>query len=91
MIPPLVLITWEDAAQLDAETWVHATNHTYVPVVFQQVGYLLSDEPAGVVITSCWSPDAIGPRDQIPRGMIIEMRPLAAKGAVFKRSTKVKP
>jgi len=84
MIPPMVLVVWEDARVLDEDTWVSASvQHTYEPFLFRQVGFLLSDDPGGVVLTSCWNPDLIGARDQIPRGMIRQLIPLA--GAVNKR------
>jgi len=35
-----------------------------------QVGFVLHDGDDGMILTACWSPDKIAPRDQIPRGMI---------------------
>lgn len=87
MIPPLVLVVWEDAGQLDVDTWVQASvQHSYEPIIFRQVGFLLSDDPGGIVLTSCWGVDLIGPREQIPRGMILEMTPLCKRGPSYKRS-----
>lgn len=70
MTPPLVLIEWEDACLRDVGAWVDNEPIAYEPKLFVQVGFLLSDTDAGVIITSAWSPDKIAPRDQIPAGMI---------------------
>ena len=68
--PPMVLIEWEDATQLDTGAWADNDTPAYVPKIFQQVGFLLSDTPEGVILTSAWSPDLVAARDQIPRGMV---------------------
>ena len=68
--PPLVLVEWEDATQLDAGPWASNEPVDYKPKVFQQVGFLISDTPDGVILTHAWSDDLVAARDQIPRGMI---------------------
>ena len=72
--PPLVLVVWEDACELDTEAWVHDTDHAYQPemAIIHSVGFLLSDVKAGVVISSAWCEDGkmVGRREQIPRGMV---------------------
>lgn len=69
--PPLVRVEWEDACCLDPdERWVDHKEHKYVALVVTSIGFLLHESKAGVIITAAWSPDCIGPRDQIPRGMI---------------------
>lgn len=69
--PRLVRIIWEDACCLDGSArWVDHQDHAYKPLLVESVGYLLHDGPAGVIITAAWSAECIGPRDQIPRGMI---------------------
>lgn len=73
MRPPLVLIQWEDATELDTEPWTHDTKHEYRPqeAVMSSVGFLLHESKKGVVITSAWSDGGVlGRREQIPRGMI---------------------
>jgi|GEM_PF-2037220 hypothetical protein len=77
--PPLVEVTWEDACCLDPnQRWVDHDKHTYVPLIVKSVGYLLYDGKEGVIIAAAWSPDCTGPRDQIPRGMVRQVRKLKA-------------
>jgi len=81
--PCLVRVLWEDAACLDDGTWVTDESSDYKPVLITSVGFLLHDSEAGVIITAAWSPDNMGPRDQIPRGMIRRMdylEPVVSKG-----------
>jgi hypothetical protein len=71
--PPLVLVQWEDATELDAGPWTHEITHEYKPdeAVMQSVGFLLHESKHGVVLTAAWSDGGVlGRRDQIPRGMI---------------------
>lgn len=69
--PPLVLVTWEDATMLDTGAWVdHPERHDYKPVLVEQVGFLLHESDAGIILTHAWHADQMAPRDQIPRGMI---------------------
>lgn len=70
MTPPLVLVLWEDACNLDTDAWADNNPVKYEPKLFHQVGFLLYDGKEGVIITSAWSLDKVAPRDQIPRGMI---------------------
>lgn len=71
MSPPLVKVLWEDACCLDPdERWVEHGEHKFVPLLVTTIGFLLHDSKAGVILTGSWTPDCIGPRDQIPRGMI---------------------
>lgn len=75
--PPLALVVWEDARALDpGQTWVHHKRTAYRPLLVHSTGFLLYDGPEGVVLTSAWSEDVTGPRDQIPRGMIRELKRL---------------
>ena len=72
--PEMVLVEWEDAARLDSETWADNVPMSEAkPVVFQTLGYLLYSDEHRIVVTGSWSKDTIGPRDQIPRGMIRSM------------------
>jgi hypothetical protein len=78
-VPPLVLVTWEDASVKDEGAWAdNDSDHTYVAKVFQTVGFLLHDGPEGIVLTDSWHEDTVGARDQIPRGMIRSMKRLKA-------------
>jgi hypothetical protein len=76
--PPLVLVTWEDAKVLDDSAWAANKDHDYKAMIFESVGFLLSDTPEGVILTSAWSEDMVAARDQIPRGMIVKVRKLKA-------------
>lgn len=40
-IPPLVLVTWEDARTLDGGPWVLNEPREYKPHIVTQVGFLL--------------------------------------------------
>jgi hypothetical protein len=73
--PRLVQVTWEDAACLDTTHWVNLEDPpaVYTPMLFRTVGYLLMEDKDFVLITASWSPKVIGPREQIPRGMVREM------------------
>ncbi len=75
-LPPLVLVEWEDATQLDAGPWADNEPVAYKPKVFQQVGFLLSDTAEGVILTHAWSDNLVATRDQIPRGMVRSVQPL---------------
>lgn len=87
MIPPLVRIVWEDAHEIDPDAgWNYDMDHTYRSRVMDQVGFLLSDTPAGFVITSTWSPDATGPRTVIPRGMVVKLCPLSTQQPAYLRA-----
>jgi hypothetical protein len=84
--PPLIRVTWEDAACLDHEPWVPTpdTPPMYSPVLVTTVGFLLHQSDAGIIITGAWSPDRTGPRDQIPKGMVrsvVFLEPSKAKRA----------
>lgn len=71
MPPPLVKVTWEDACCLDIDQrWVEHGKHEYKPVIVESVGFLLYDGKEGVILTAAWNENQIGPRDQIPRGMV---------------------
>lgn len=77
--PPLVEVEWEDACCLDPnQRWVDESQHEYTALIVKSVGYLLYDGPKGIILTSAWSPECIGPRDQIPRGMVRKLRRLKA-------------
>lgn len=76
--PPLVLVTWEDAKVMDDAAWTNNSDHDYKSLVFESVGFLLSDTPEGVILTSAWSEEIVAARDQIPRGMILKVRKLKA-------------
>jgi hypothetical protein len=70
-IPPMVLVTWEDATTRDDGTWVeHADKQEYKPQIMHTVGFLLYEGKEGVIVTDTWNEDQMSPRDQIPRGMI---------------------
>lgn len=80
VIPPLVLVEWEDAARLDDTTWAVNTPITKSEaVLFQTIGFLLHADEDRIIVTGSWSPDTIGPRDQIPRGMVRKISRLGVK------------
>ena len=72
--PQMVRVTWEDACCLDpGVSWVpteEGHKHNYEPIIVTTVGFLIHQSDDGLIIAGAWSPDRIGPRDQIPRGMI---------------------
>lgn len=78
LTPPLVLVVWEDACNLDTDAWADNNPVKYEAKLFKQVGFLLYDGKEGVILTSAWSVDKVAPRDQIPRGMIRKVTRLKA-------------
>jgi hypothetical protein len=76
---PIVAVTWEDATLLDSGTWAEKPEtHEYKPVIFRQVGFLLSDTPSGIILTCTMGDDQMAPRTQIPRGMVRAVTVLVA-------------
>lgn len=85
MKPELVLVVWEDAGRLDSETWVENIQMKKAdPFLFETVGYLLFADEERLVVTGTWSPETIGPRDQIPRGMVRKVVRLKAQKTELK-------
>lgn len=80
--PRLARVVWEDACSQDSTAWVERADPpaTYQPVLITTVGFLIYDGPEGVILTGSWGPAQIGPRDQIPRGMVREVQFLAPAG-----------
>jgi hypothetical protein len=76
-MPPIVLVIWEDAKVLTEGAWAVNQEYEYIPHMVSQVGFLLLDVPDGIHITEAWHPELIGPVEQIPRGMIKELKFLA--------------
>jgi hypothetical protein len=74
--PPLVMVVWEDAQCLDSTPWVEMpeTPVTYKPMLITTVGFLLHQSDEGLIITGSWHPDQTAPRDQVPRGMVREVK-----------------
>lgn len=71
--PPLVLVVWEDIKVKDnaaGTAWVENKHPKYEPHLVEQVGFLVSDEPAGIIVTHAWNPQLVAPYEQIPRGAI---------------------
>lgn len=79
IIPPVVLVVWEDAAVKDTGPWAANQDHNYEPHIVSQVGFLLAENEHGIVITQAWHAEQVAARDQIPRGMIRSITELAPK------------
>jgi hypothetical protein len=77
-LPPLVLVTWEDASAPDDGPWVENRDHGYQAQMFETVGFLLYDGPDGITLTSSWSDKYVAGRDFIPRGMVHKIKKLRA-------------
>jgi hypothetical protein len=73
--PPVVLVVWEDAKQIDSGPWAENKDHVYQKHLVHQVGFLLAHTEEGVILTQAWHPDLVGARDQIPLGMIRSITP----------------
>jgi hypothetical protein len=82
--PDLVLVEWEDARTLGGP-WVTNEAMVYRPHIVQQVGFLMSDTPEGVILTQAWHPELVAAPDQIPRGMIRKIVPIQPVVAGRKR------
>jgi len=71
MNPPLVLVTWEDASQVDDTVWVDtATARKAEAIVFRQVGWLLEQTKQHIVLSACMGTEIMSARDRIPMGMV---------------------
>lgn len=81
--PPLVLIHWEDASVEDAGPWVVQEDAKPMPPkIFAQVGFLLEDTDAAVVLTHAMETPGKGlmaSRERIPRGMVRSITYLRGK------------
>lgn len=88
----LVCCVWEDASVVDSDTWVAREGMKDAePVIFHQVGYVVSLTPTELVLTACVSKDSIAARDRIPAGMIrslVELDPVGRPLAIPKRKRK---
>lgn len=73
----LVVVTWEDATELDATPWTHEQEVEYTPLLVTQCGFVLYDGPEGLVLTSAYAPDIVARKQQIPRGMIVKIEELS--------------
>lgn len=69
--PRLVLVEWEDASATDDQTWLARDGAPDMPpVIFQQVGWLIEETDAHVILTCALSDKLMAARDRIPRGMV---------------------
>lgn len=76
----MVLVEWEDAITLDAETWIANEPMTKTtPCMVYTVGFLVHEEPGRLVLVESWNPEITGPRTQIPRGMVRSVQQLRAR------------
>lgn len=67
----LVKVVWEDACELDDTPWTTSLNEHSGPPLVTQVGFLVEDTPAFLVLTHAYtSGGEIARRNLIPRGMI---------------------
>lgn len=75
--PRPVCVVWEDIKVVDSSTWVHhedvEADFKWKPFLVKTLAFLIFDGPEGIVLSSDWSTELIGPRVQIPRGCIREM------------------
>jgi hypothetical protein len=72
-LPRLAVVEWEDAHDQDGGVaWVDnpGKEEPWAAYIVISVGFVLYDGPEGMRLTSAWSKDVIGHRDNIPRGMI---------------------
>lgn len=76
--PGIYLVIWEDAKVVtEGAAWHTITDLTYEPYLVHQVGFLIKDVPAGIMISEAYADGLMGNPTQIPRGMIREMTKLA--------------
>ena len=72
-----VEVVWEDASDLDEETWVpRAGASKPEPTIFHQIGYLYELAPDAVTLTACVGSDHMAGRSRIPAGMVKSIREL---------------
>ena len=66
-----VIVEWEDACEMDATPWVSSDADFPIPALLvKQIGYLMHEDKAHVVLTSAYAEGQVGRRTQIPRGMV---------------------
>lgn len=77
----MVLVVWEDAGSTDDAVWVtNKGKREYEPIIHRQLGFLLADDPAGIIISSTYNESLLACPDQIPRGMIRSISYLTVGG-----------
>lgn len=59
---------------MDGGPWVDSSTNEYKPYLVHQVGFLVKDVPEGIIITQAVAPGIQAVPDQIPRGMIREIK-----------------
>lgn len=75
--PSLYLVVWEDAKVVtEGAAWHSITDLAYEPYLVHQVGFLIKDVPAGIMLSEAYADGLMGNPTQIPRGMIREMTKL---------------
>jgi hypothetical protein len=75
--PRLVLVEWEDASATDESTWLARESAPDMPpVIFQQVGWLIEQTDAHLILTCALSDKLMAARDRIPAGMVRKIVPL---------------
>lgn len=81
----VVLLVWEDAAELDEGPWTfRADAKPSAPVIFHQVGFLFELTPEAVVLTACVGEEQMGTRSRIPMGMVRSLTELTPGEPVAK-------
>ena len=82
-LPRLAMVLWGDACGLDTgSSWVANEPTTWTPCLMRSVGFVVYDGPEGLVLTCTFSGEQIGPRNQIPRGMVRAVTELAPETEV---------
>jgi hypothetical protein len=81
--PQLALVVWNDAhADLD-QAWIQADGYSHAPLRVTTVGWIVKDDQEGVTLFSESIADtesaSFRARSFIPRGMIVDISPLASK------------
>lgn len=81
--PSLVMVVWNDAhADLD-QAWIQADGWSHAPLRVTTVGWIVKDDDEGITLFSESIADtesaSFRARSFIPRGMIVEITPLASK------------
>lgn len=83
----MVLVTWEDAAVMDSETWVNDPGDNEPKThIHQQVGFLLKKTRTAIVLTATWSPEMVSARDSIPIGMVRSIEYLDPRKSARKKA-----
>ena len=73
----LVLVTWEDACEIDSTPWAFLDDTEYACKTVVQVGWMLENTEEFVILTHAYTDGQVARRNLIPHSSIKSMVVLA--------------